>query len=105
MLLNYLTERPAFLPAIDLVPIHEIEERLDIVQEVVRLTQNFDPDWHLTAMNLSVFLMIPLETLRVLKHNMATTPAESLLFELDSIHHLTVHCTVPLVFKYAWTVN
>jgi hypothetical protein len=94
-----------FLPTTDLVPIDEIEERLAIIQDTLKAIHGYDPDWILTAIHVSIFMLIPLATLRVLRRNLVMTSMGFFLWELGLIHQLTAHCKVPLVSKYAWAIN
>lgn len=90
-LLNYLEAKPFFSNPIDLTPIDEVTERLEISRKIEMRLQRRDPHWSVTAFDLAIVLIMPLDELAKL----ASSPIISLRMELESLRQLTTHCNAP----------
>lgn len=95
-LLKYLTERPYSIPPVDLIPIHEIEERLDFAQHVRGFVQNCQHGFPFPfpASSLSVLMVTPWEDIPSVKSHLTVSTAQDIYNELEYIHMLTTYCKV-----------
>lgn len=88
-LLKYLRERPYSLPPVDLVPIHEIEQRLDLAQDVQKKSSRLG--FPFPVFFASVCMVTPWEHLPSLKNHLSPSTVEDIYNELEHTHMLTAH--------------
>lgn len=98
LLLSYLAAKPSFTQPVDILAVDEIESRIEIVQEIQKFIQEQKPDWHVTALRLAIFMVMPMGTLLKLKEDLVTTDELALVSELEKTHMLVIDCKVFSVF-------
>lgn len=101
LLLRYLAAKPSFAQPVDILAVDEIETRVEIVQHIQHFIQEQKPAWHVTALRLAVFMLMPMDTLLKLREDLVTTDELALIAELEKTHMLMMDCKVSFV-SLAW---
>lgn len=92
---EHLRHCPEFSPPVDLIPSDELEQLLDIAHDIQKHIQTYEPEseWQLTAVHLSVLMVMPLDYLRVTKRKLVVEDPDHLINDLEAMHSLTCYCT------------
>lgn len=71
------------------------------MQHIQHFIQEQKPAWHVTALRLAVFMLMPMDTLLKLREDLVTTDELALIAELEKTHMLMMDCKVSFV-SLAW---
>lgn len=97
LLLRYLAAKPSFTKPVNILAVEEIETRIEIVQHIQDFIQKQKPDWHVTALRLAIFMVMPMGTLLKLRESLVTTDELASIAELEKTHMLMMDCKLPLL--------
>lgn len=87
----YLTERPSFSDLKDLIPIEEVEHRLEMIRKIEYKIQDECLGWRLMAIYLSIMMTMPLDGFKAMLWN----PRLFMPKVLDRMVYIVCHCKVP----------
>lgn len=61
---RFLDDRPVYQPTVELLPVDEYEQRLDIVKRIERQARSFESGFRVNAATFSLFMVMPLQQLK-----------------------------------------
>lgn len=92
VLQRFLDDRPVFQPPIDLLPVEEYEQRLDLIMKIEKRLSSYQPEFRINAATFSLFMIMSLPGLKEVASSAVSTYDKMVVRALGNLPQLIRSC-------------